>query len=85
METAFQLESDPPVTETSYSKKLKDVSERVKVRVAVSPALRELSASSSVMAMVGRTVSTVKVTVLLASFSSWLMLLAASANLPLAT
>ena len=74
-ETAFQLESDPPVTETSDSMKLVEASERVKVRVAVSPALRELSVSSSVMAMVGRTVSTVKVTVLLASFSSLLLLL----------
>ena len=83
--------------------KLEEASERVKVRVDVSPALRELSASSSVMAMVGRVVSgvgegegegvgvgvvvvsTVKVTVLLASFSSWLVLLAASENLSLAT
>ena len=34
-----------------------EASERVKVRVAVSPALRESSASSSVMAMVGAVVS----------------------------
>ena len=85
LETAVQSESAPPETATSASTKSVAASERVKVRVAVSPAPRELSASSSVMAMVGRTVSTVKVTVLLASFSSWLMLLAASANLPLAT
>ena len=103
LETGLQLESDPPVTETSYSKKLKDVSERVKVRVAVSPALRKLSASSSVMAIVGGVVSggaggvgegdgvgvvvvsTVKVTELLASEPSRLLLPAASENFELAT
>ena len=37
--------------------KLEEASERVKVTVAVSPALRVSSASSSVMAMVGRVVS----------------------------
>ena len=72
LETAVQLESDPPETETSDSTKSVAASERVKVRVDVSPALKESSASSSVMAMVGRTVSTVKVTELFASFSSWL-------------
>lgn len=56
-ETAFQLEREPPVTETSASTKSVEASERVKVRVDVLPALRELSASSSVMAMVGRTPS----------------------------
>ena len=53
LETALQLESDPPETETSDSTKSVDASERVKVSVAVSPALRESSTSSSVMAMVG--------------------------------
>ena len=90
LETAVQLESDPPETETSDSTKSVEASERVKVSVDVSPAPRELSASSSVMAMVGgfvsaAVVSTVKVTVLLASFSSWLLLPAASENLSLAT
>ena len=85
LETAVQFERDPPVTETSDSMKLVEASERVKVRVAVSPALRELSVSSSVMAMVGRTVSTVKVTVLLASVSSLFVLPLASENLSLAT
>ena len=85
LETAVQLERDPPETDTSDSTKSVAASERLKVRVAVSPALRELSASSSVMAMVGRAVSTVKVTVLLASVSSWLLLLAASENWSLAT
>ena len=59
LETAVQLESDPPETATSDSMKLLDASERVKVRVDVSPALRELSASSSVMAMVGAMLSIV--------------------------
>ena len=53
LETALQLERDPPETDTSDSMKSVAASERVKVRVAVSPAPRELSASSSVMAMVG--------------------------------
>ena len=51
----------------SDSVKLVEGSERVKVRVDVSPALKELSASSLVMAMVGRAVSTERVTELLAS------------------
>ena len=50
--------------------KLEEASERVKVRVVVSPALRESSSSSSVMAMVGRMVSTERVTELLASEAS---------------
>ena len=53
LETALQSERDPPETDTSDSMKSVAASERVKVRVAVSPAPRELSASSSVMAMVG--------------------------------
>ena len=67
LETALQLERDPPETATSASTKSVAVSERVKVRVDVSPALKELSASSLVMAMVGRAVSTERVTELLAS------------------
>ena len=85
LETAVQLESDPPETATSDWMKLLDASERVKVRVDVSPALRELSASSSVMAMVGLTVSTLKVRELLASEPSLLVLAAASENFELAT
>ena len=54
--------------------KLEEASERVKVSVEVSPALKESSASSSVMAIVGLTVSTVKVTELLASAPSLLVL-----------
>ena len=58
LETAVQLERDPPETATSASTKSVAASERVKVRVDVSPALRELSASSSVMAIVGAEPST---------------------------
>ena len=79
MVTAVQLERDPPEIVTSDSTKSVEASERVKVRVDVSPALRELSASSSVMAMVGgvvsaAVVSTVKVTELLLSLPSALVL-----------
>ena len=44
--TAVQLERDPPETVTSDSTKSVDASERLKVIVDVSPALRELSGSS---------------------------------------
>ena len=53
LETAVQLERDPPDTATSESTKSVDASERVKVRVDVSPELRESLSSSSVMTMVG--------------------------------
>ena len=85
LETAVQLERDPPEIVTSDSTKSEDASERVKVRVDVSPAPRELSASSSEMAMVGRMVSTLKVTELLASVPSLLVLPAESENFELAT
>ena len=90
LETAVQLESDPPETVTSDSTKSVDASERVKVSVAVSPAPKELSASSSVMAMVGgvvsaAVVSTVKVTELFESEPSLLVLPAESENFELAT
>ena len=85
METAVQLERDPPEIVTSDSTKSEDASERVKVRVDVSPAPRELSASSSEMAMVGLMLSTEKVTELLASEPSRLLLPAASENFELAT
>ena len=67
LETAVQLESDPPETATSDWMKLLDASERVKVRVDVSPALRELSASSSVIAMVGAVLSIVTAMVCITS------------------
>ena len=62
-----------------------EASERVKVSVDVSPVLRELSSSSSVRAMVGLMVSTLKVTELLASEPSLFELPAESENLELVT
>ena len=85
LETAVQLESDPPETVTSSSVKSVEASERVKVSVDVSPALKASSISSFVMAMVGRMVSTVKVTELLSSAPSLLVLLEESENLEEAT
>ena len=81
-ETQLQLEREPPEIETSDSVKLEEASERVKVSVAVSPALRE--ATSELRAMVGLTVSTVSVSELLASDPSRLLLPAASENFELA-
>ena len=78
-----KLEIVPPETERSLATKLVDASEREKERVAVSPAFRE--ATSELTAMVGRRVSTVRVTELLASAPSRLLLPAASENLELAT
>ena len=60
-----------------------DASESVKVRVAVSPALSDVM--SELMAMVGLTVSTERVTELLASEPSALVLPEASENVELAT
>ena len=79
------MERDPPEIVTSDSTKSVEASERVKVRVDVSLALRELSASSSVIEMLGRMVSTLKVTELLASVPSLLVLPAESENFELAT
>ena len=83
LETAVQLESNPPETETSSIVKLVDASEMLKERVAVSPALSE--EVSEVRAMVGLTVSTVRVSELLRSAPSVLELPAASVNLADAT
>ena len=58
----------PPRTETSSSTKSVDASEREKVRVAVSLMLNESSISSSVMAMVGRTLLTL-IVIFAVSFS----------------
>ena len=54
-DAAFQLEREPPETETSDSMKLVEAFERVKVIVAVSPTPRTSSESSSVSAIVGAT------------------------------
>ena len=80
LETAVQLEREPPETETSVSTKLVDASEREKERVAVSPALRE--EVSEVRAMVGLTVSTERVSELLESEPSRLLLPAESQKAP---
>ena len=73
----------PPETETSEAVKSVDASEREKVRVAVSPALRE--EESEVRAMVGLTVSTERVSELLASEPSALELPDESEKAPDAT
>ena len=57
LDTAVQLEIDPPEMMTSDVTKSLAASESVKVRVDLSPKLKELSASSSVMAIVGEVVS----------------------------
>ena len=79
----MKLARVPPETVRSSASKLVDDSESVKVRVAVSPAFRE--ATSELMAMVGLTVSTERMTELLASEPSALVLPEASENLELAT
>ena len=73
----------PPETLMSDSAKLEEVSERVKLRAAVSPAFREVT--SELTAMVGLMVSTKRVTMLLASEPSLLVLPAESENLAEAT
>ena len=83
LEAAFQLERDPPDTETSSTVKSVDDSESVKESVAVSPALRE--EESEVRAMVGLTVSIVSVSELLESEPSVLELPDESEKAPDAT
>ena len=83
LETAVQLERDPPEMVTSDSTKSVEASERVKERAAVTPAFKE--ATSELMAMVGLMVSTERVTELLASDPSRLLLPAESENFELAT
>ena len=63
-----KLERVPPVALTSVEVKFVEASERVKVSVAVSPALRVLTLLE--MAIDGRRVSTVRVTLLSASAPS---------------
>ena len=83
-----KLEREPPETLTSDSMKSVAASESVKVRVAVSPVVRDVR--SELMAMVGgfvsaAVVSTVRERELSGSFSSWLVLPAASEKAALAT
>ena len=73
-----KLESVPPETVTSDSMKSLDDSESVNVSAAVSPAFKEVT--SELMAIVGLTVSTVRVTVLLLSEPSLLTIPAALEN-----
>ena len=73
----------PPETEISDSTKLVEASEREKEREAVSPALSE--EVSEVRAMVGLMVSMLRVSELLESEPSRLLLPAASENFTLAT
>ena len=82
-ESAIQLESDPPESDTSDSTKSDDGSESVKVSVAISPACRD--EMSDVRAMVGLTVSTEKVTELSGSAPSILGMPAESEKTPEAT
>ena len=67
--------------EMSDVSKSVEASERVKLRVAVSPALRD--ETSDVTAMVGLTVSIERMTELLESKPSWLVLPAESENVEL--
>ena len=83
LEPAVQLERNPPETTTSDSMKSVDASERVNVSVEVSPAFKE--ETSDVTAMVGLTVSTEKMTELLASEPSSLVLPEELENFELAT
>ena len=78
-----KLDNDPPETLISSSIKSVAASERVKVTVVVSPAFND--EASDVIAIVGLTVSTDKVKVLLLSDTSALVLPAASENFDEAT
>ena len=78
-----KLEREPPETEMSDLAKFEEVSERMKLRVAVWPAFSE--ATLEVRAMVGLTVSMGRVSLLLWSLPSALLLAAAFVNVPLAT
>ena len=83
LETADQFERVPPETKTSASTKSEAASEREKVRVAVSPALRVEVSDERVM--VGLRVSMARLMLLLASRPSLLVLPAESENVPDAT
>ena len=83
LDDAAKFDNDPPVTLISSATKSVDASERVKVTVVVSPAFNEEAAD--VIAMVGLTVSTPRVKVLLLSDPSVFSLPAESENLEEAT
>ena len=83
LDDAAKFDNDPPETLISLATKFEDASERVKVTVVVSPAFNEEAAD--VIAMVGLTVSTPRVKVLLLSDPSAFSLPAESENLDEAT
>ena len=78
----MKLESVPPATVTSAAVNVVEASLKVKVRVVVSPAIRLVLLADK--AIVGVTVSTAKVMVLLVSEPSALVFPAASVKTPLA-
>ena len=78
-----KLETVPPELVRSVPVKSEDDSESVNVRVAVSPAFKE--ETSELTAMVGLTLSMERVTELLLSLPSALLLPAESENVELAT
>ena len=83
LDDAAKLDNDPPETLISPSIKSLAASERVKVTVVVSPAFND--EASDVIAIVGLTVSTDKVKVLLLSLPSEFSFPAESENFDEAT
>ena len=79
LDDAEKLDKDPPETLISSSTKSVEASERMKVTVVVSPAFND--AAADVIAIVGLTVSTDRVKVLLLSDPSAFTLPAESENL----
>ena len=83
LDDAAKLDNAPPETLISSATKLVDASERVKVTVVVSPAFND--EALDVIAMVGLTVSTLRVKALLLSDPSAFSLPAESENFDEAT
>ena len=83
LDDAAKLDNAPPETLISSATKLVEASERVKVTVVVSPAFND--EALDVIAMVGLTVSTLRVKVLLLSDPSAFSLPAESENFDEAT
>ena len=83
LDDAAKLDNDPPETLISPATKSVEASERVKVIVVVSPAFNDEAAD--VIAIVGLTVSTLRVKVLLLSDPSAFSLPAESENFDEAT
>ena len=83
LDDAAKLDNDPPETLISSATKFEEASERVKVNVVVSPAFND--DAPDVIEIVGLTVSTDSVKVLLLSDPSAFSLPAESENLDEAT